>query len=99
MKCPHCDNHITEDELKIDKVMAAFDFEKVHKAMTALRWTWRDEGVPTIKRLKETSRNLLNSASTNDFGNCMTGGFKAEKYKDGEFTLQFIVTETNSYEE
>lgn len=79
--------------------MTAFNFEKVHKAMTALNWTWRDEGVPTISQLKETARRLLKESSENEFGNIMTGGFKAEYHKDGEFTLEFILADACSYED
>lgn len=99
MKCPHCDNHISARDQKIETVMAAFNFEKVHKAMVALGWTWQDKDVPTISQLKETARKLLKNSSENEFGNIMTGGFKAEYHKDGEFTLEFILTYSFSYEE
>jgi hypothetical protein len=83
---------------KVDRVIESFNFDKVHKAMVALNWTWRNEGVPTIKQLKETARKLLKDSSENEFGNIMTGGFKAEYHKDGEFSLEFILAETSSYE-
>lgn len=98
MKCSHCEHEITDKEDKINRVMAEFNFHKVRKAMVALEWTWRDEGVPTIEKLRETARRLLVDASENEFGNIMTGGFKAEYHKDGEFSLEFILAETNSYE-
>ena len=98
MKCPHCEHEITDKEEKINRIMAGFNFHKVRKAMVALGWTWRDEGVPTIEKLRETARRLLVDASENEFGNIMTGGFKAEYHKDGEFSLEFILAETNSYE-
>ena len=84
---------------KIDRLIQRFDFNKVHKAMTALKWTWRDEGVPTIDSLKQTARELLESAASSEHGNIMTGGFKAEYHKDGNFTLEFILAEVYSSEE
>jgi len=97
MKCPHCNHDVSEKEAKINEVMTNFDFHKVRQAMVALNWTWRDEGVPTIDSLRDTARRLLKDASENEFGNIMTGGFKAGYHKDGEFTLQFILTESSSY--
>lgn len=84
---------------KIDKVIERFDFEKVHKTMVALNWTWRDEGVPTIKSMKETARKLLQNAAINEFGNIFTGGFYAKRYEDGELELSFIVNQSHSHED
>lgn len=48
---------------QIDEVMDHFDFEKVHKVMTALEWTyWDTDGVPELFRLRRTARKLLNYA-------------------------------------
>ena len=66
----------------IDNIIDEFDFEKVHKAMTALNWKWAisitgDDGpltlqVPTLDRLKEFARyRLIGSIKT---GLCFSGG-------------------------
>jgi hypothetical protein len=84
---------------KINTTMNSFDFHKVHKAMVALDWKWRDEGVPTIDSLKKTARKLLMDVTTNEYGNIMSGGFRADRHDGGELSLQFIVTESSSFED
>ena len=77
----------TEHQLSlIDDIIDEFNFEKVHKAMTALDWKWAipitgNDGtlelqVPSLSRLKKFARYLLiNSIET---GLCFSGGLKAE---------------------
>lgn len=72
----------------INDVIEEFNFEKVHKAMTALDWKWAtpntsDDGylkfqVPTLVRLKEFARyQLIGSIKT---GFYFSGGLKAEYF-------------------
>jgi hypothetical protein len=79
----------TEHQLSlIDDIIDEFNFEKVHKAMTALDWKWAmpitgDDGplilqVPTLDRLKAFARcRLIGSIKT---GLCFSGGLKAEYF-------------------
>lgn len=93
----------------INEVLAHFDFERVHEAMTALNWTWVDRGIPTRRDLKEEAERLMSSAieqvldpsneEHHDIGwISATGGFKAmawktKKGKLAKVQLEFIVTE------
>jgi len=72
----------------IDDIIDEFNFEKVHKAMTALNWRWvipaNDHAsplklqVPNLVRLKEFARcRLIGSIKT---GLCFSGGLKAEYF-------------------
>ena len=78
----------------IDEVMDNFDFNKVHKVMKFLNWTWAfaAEGVPEVYELKEQARRLLNECLYDmikhgeDNWNIGTGGFyaRATNYKEAE---------------
>lgn len=78
----------------IEEVLANFDFEKVHKGMIAVKWTWRTEdgsgnlAIPTRDALVVTARDLLEKAWRSD-GAVRTGGFCAryEEAVDGYATL------------
>ena len=48
----------TFDELWKD-LEENFDWEKVHKTMVFLDWKWQFEGVPSIEKIKESSKKLL----------------------------------------
>jgi hypothetical protein len=72
----------------IDDIIDEFDFEKVHKAMTALNWKWaipgtNDNGslklqVPNLNRLKEFARyQLIGSIKTGFYS---SGGLKSEYF-------------------
>lgn len=62
----------TFDELWL-RLNASFDWEKVHKTMVFLEWDWRFEGVPSIEKIKEASKELLqqcyNEVTLRDFIN------------------------------
>lgn len=78
-----------------------YDFERVHKAMEALNWTWGSvEKVPSIDELKEQAVDLLircfqHSEKNKEDCLCATGGFEASSYykEDGEidFELKFVI--------
>lgn len=73
----------------INDVLDEFDFESVHKAMTALDWQWFTvEGVPDIGELRRSARKRCNEAV--DGGYCASGGFYAE-YKDNRLSLCFYI--------
>lgn len=40
-------------------VMERFDFNRVHKVMTALSWEWAGQGVPSVDRIEWEAERLL----------------------------------------
>lgn len=75
----------------INEIVENFKWEKVHKAMEALNWTWHDsEGkTPSIGSLFKCATDLLHRAydgaeeSQSDWG-VATGGFYARAFVDEE---------------
>lgn len=47
---------------KIDEVMGRFEFDKVHKVMTFLNWTWYDGATPSVETLKAEAYRQLSIA-------------------------------------
>ena len=47
---------------QINRLLRDIDFEKIHKCMTFLNWSWHGEGVPTIPKLKECVVDLIEDA-------------------------------------
>lgn len=79
----------------IEEVLTEFDFDKVHTAMVAVKWTWRTEdgsgnlAIPSRDALVMTARDLLEKAWRNE-GTVRTGGFCAwyeTATNDGHATL------------
>ena len=89
----------------IDEIMDWFEFEKVHKVMEALDWTWATVGaiVPTIQDLRRSAREQLHWAydglEKHGGDNYFTGsgGFFASAHKlpNGKvsLSLKFAVSE------
>ena len=82
----------------VRKIMNEFDFDKVHKVMSMLKWTyWYSNGqTPTIKMLKDTALGCLNDIKyQNEYSFSATGGFKAsfQPCDSGDYlVLAFEVT-------
>jgi hypothetical protein len=95
---------MTDQEL-IDEIMDWFDFEQVHKVMTALDWKWGDaESVPTMPELRKQARELMKTALiglSNNFEeknySAATGGFEVTAFLEEDdvriLDLKFIVSE------
>lgn len=97
----------------IKEVLSTFDFEKVHKTMVFLNWTWRYEKVPDVLELRRTAERLLKNASvkclrhyntTRDIPYIiMSGGFRIAAYpnkkktKVKELTLDFVLATSFDY--
>ena len=65
-----------------------FDWNKVHKTMKALNWTWRfSPTTPSIKELKYTTKDLVEHACTTEHGYAATGGFYARRHKKHIYTI------------
>lgn len=83
---------------KVKEVLEEFDFTKVHEAMKALDWEYRDKGIPDTETLRETARHLLQEAiklrNKGDVkAQVSTGGFTAKCSKKGHLTLRFVLEE------
>ena len=92
----------------IDEVIEKFNFERVHIAMTALDWRWRNpvgeagHSVPGLSRLKEMARHLLRETIKNKV--VASGGLEAKYHPkvDDEpeyFELKFILEHKDSYDD
>jgi hypothetical protein len=77
----------------LDEILDEFDFEKVHKVMVALNWTWHsNDGVPSIGDLRRAARELLNDLVRGEFRCVGTKGFYAYM-ENGLIGLRFQVTD------
>lgn len=87
------------DNALVEQVLQKFDFERVHKAMKALKWTyWYTNGeTPTTYDLIKTGRKLLYDVLDRKSDSIATGGFEArakwnkDKTKIISLELNFIV--------
>lgn len=93
--------------LKVKYLTDHFNFHRVHDAMVALDWKWQhyDEPVdqsvrvPTIERMKETATYLLLQAGRSKERYFATGGFHAQRFKDGSLQLQFVLAEYDTHDD
>lgn len=97
----------------VKEVISTFDFDKVHKVMTFLNWTWHFKEVPDLHELKSKAQQLLEDACKKCLGHektsrdipyiIMTGGFRIEAYpnkkktKVKELRLEFVLTTSFDY--
>jgi hypothetical protein len=95
-----------EDEIIAD-ILDEFDFDKVHKVMEFLDWTWFKDDmqspaeVPTKGDLRKQARRLMNNCIEHEECSTGTKGFHVRKSTyDGVpyYELQFVVTSWNNYE-
>lgn len=80
----------------IDDIMDNFNFEKVHKVMDFLNWTWWDletmkEYAPTIQDIRSCARKKLKRILEENHASIESGGFVARKYDDGTISLEFKI--------
>ena len=83
---------------KIAVIMTNFNFKKVAKCMRLLKWEWHGEGIPSVTRLKEFSKTLLEEVAQRleCTASISCGGFCAKKNKNGVISLQFTITDWDS---
>ena len=97
----------------IKEVISTFNFEKVHKTMVFLDWTWRFDKVPDVVELKHTAERLLKEAGKKCLKHyntnpnipyiIMSGGFRVSAYpnkkktKVKELTLDFVLATSFDY--
>lgn len=88
----------------IEKVLKDFNFERVHKAMVAMNWTWFDtNGVPSISELVLRAQELLEEVAKKKVGYTIsTVGFIVEKMHNDKYgnglSLMFKMAECERYE-
>lgn len=88
---------------ELEKVLREFDFEKVHKVMTALDWTYSNGEIPDVDELRKTAEDVLKTAikirkTEKDIkAVCSTGGFTGKCSKKGHLTLMFVVEEYGTW--
>ncbi len=87
-------------DAQVSQILGAFRFDRVHRAMVALKWEWAGEGVPSIDRLKEFAENLLRGVAHDGQGkdhviSYATGGFVATHNQSGMLELAFEIDNKN----
>lgn len=87
-------------DVQVEKILGAFSFDRVHRAMAALNWQWAGEGVPSIDKLKKLAENLLRDVahegqSKDHIVSYATGGFVAIHNPSGMLELAFEIDNRN----
>lgn len=80
----------------IDDIMDNFNFEKVHKVMEFLNWTWWNNELkkdinPTIQDIRSDARKKLKRILEENHSSIESGGLVARKYDDGTISLEFKI--------
>ena len=91
---------MTDLDKSFEVALKNFDFEKVHKCMTLLNWTWCGEGVPSIEIMNNVCRRNWNLFSKTDGGYIESGGFRISilEYEDGKnVAISFILEDSIGY--
>lgn len=95
----------------VDEIIDNFNWDRVHKVMDFLKWTYNDDRVPDIEELKTKGEILLKNIwlSTNEkkseAWSIKSGGFKATaayNHKKGRvdyLKLEFIIDDYYKEEE
>lgn len=78
----------------INRVINAFDFERVHRAMQAVEWVWQFDGgvrrTPTVAEMMDTVRELAADMFSGGSRGMATGGFYLNQtpYEEGRYLLE-----------
>jgi hypothetical protein len=84
----------TRFEQQMAEVLETFDFERVHRVMESLAWTWANlDRVPTRAELMAEARRLLAELNGKP-GVHGSGGLRASYKDDGTLSLKFILCES-----
>jgi hypothetical protein len=79
---------------QVEEVLETFDFERVHRIMESLAWTWANlDRVPTRAELVAEARRLLEELDGSP-GVHGSGGLRASYKDDGTLSLKFILCES-----
>lgn len=84
------------------EALERFNFAKVYRVMDYLNWRWRgDNHAPSLVQMIEMVKELFECA-IKDFEETVctsSGGFRVRIYEKGSVEIQFVVTESFSYDE
>jgi len=97
--------HIDEQKM-VQDIMDNFDWQRCHRTMGLIGWSWHYIGVPTISDLKDRARRLFQDAIEgvkkpdihhNSYYFAATGGLKAVAWKNRyghiiQLELEFVLT-------
>lgn len=73
-----------EKQKIIDEVMDFLDFDKIHKVMLLLNWSWaRYNQVPETYEIRQFLRELLHEFIDQELNELQCGGFCIRKYNEG----------------
>jgi hypothetical protein len=96
---------IKNAESRIAQIMEQFDFQRVHRAMTALDWGWvypHGRRVPTVTQLQETAQGLLREVANGNTDQISVGGLQARITRCGtkhdDLTLEMVLSQTSEDE-
>ena len=78
--------------------MDFLDFEKIHKTMLYLNWTWHNTGVPEIYEIRQFVRKLINELIDKNLREIQCGGFHIYK-RDKDIVITFELTYLEIYED
>lgn len=79
----------------IDEFMDHIDFEKIHRVMQSLDWSWQGtRGVPELYEIRQFLRKLLNEFIDRNLDGIRCGGFCIQKEGD----IIRVSFEVNSWE-
>ena len=96
------------EQKMVDEIIEHFNFQKCHKTMKYLKWSWASTGIPSIEELKESAIKLLKrtieyakTKEVKDSCYVSSGGIKATAYKNRygriiALHLEFVLTEWDS---
>ncbi|MGA2766398.1 MAG: hypothetical protein ABSG17_23885 [Spirochaetia bacterium] len=84
----------TRFQAQVEEVLSTFDFDRVHRVMESLAWTWANlDRVPTKAELSAEGRRLLAELGGRP-GVLGSGGLRASYKEDGTLSLKFILCES-----
>lgn len=88
-------------DIRIKNIVSNFDYERVHKTMEALGWTWfhssTETKVPSIGEIVISSIELMEELLSDKYKGSKsigTGGLYV-RLEDDVLSLEFIVTDWN----
>jgi hypothetical protein len=81
-------------EEQVAEVLSAFDFDRVHRVMEDLDWTWASLArTPTRAEIVSEAERLLRELEGKP-GVHGSGGLRASLKEDGTLSLKFILCES-----
>ncbi|MGA2975161.1 MAG: hypothetical protein ABSF77_07615 [Spirochaetia bacterium] len=81
-------------ERQVEEVLASFDFDRVHRVMELLAWTWANiDRTPSRRELVDEAARLLRELEGKP-GVHGSGGLRASYKEDGTLSLKFILCES-----